>query len=78
MLRRHLSCRRDHRLPGGQTVGMLGSTNLFTFLFDFRPACAMNRAIDAAASHQRTIGGIDNGIDYFFGNITGLNGNPPI
>jgi hypothetical protein len=43
--------------------------NAFAFLQDRRPTCAVDRAIDSASTEQRGIGGIDDGLGRFFGDV---------
>lgn len=59
----------DH-MPRRQTIGPgdLGATGLATiqhaaFDGEFRPGCAMNRAVNTAAAKQRRIRGVDDGIN---------------
>jgi hypothetical protein len=45
---------------------MQRATNLATLVENPRSACIVNRAVDATATHQRRIGGVDNSVDVLF------------
>jgi hypothetical protein len=54
---------RDHRFPGRQRP--LRVDDAFALVEDRGTTRPVNRAVDPAATHQRRVGGVDDGIDPF-------------
>lgn len=74
----HLACGCHDRFSGRQPTGVFRSSDLFAFLQDLRSAGAMDCAIDASATEQRVIGGINDRIDVFSGDIADFDYDPAV
>ena len=64
-----ISARSHHGLAGGQAVRVLVAPDDFAGLEGSRAAAPVDGPIDAAAAHQARIGGIDDGVDRFVGEV---------
>ena len=62
--------------PVGNPCGILCAANLRASRFNLRPAGAVNRAVHAAAAHQRAVGRVDDGVDRLFGDVADIDRNP--
>ena len=54
---------------GDPGVSGCAATKRFTFAFEFGTGRAMDRAVDATTAEQRSIGGVNDGIDVEPGNV---------
>jgi hypothetical protein len=75
---RHSASRGNNSLSGGQPFGKFFLSDFFTLFQDLWTACSVNCAIDAAATHQSAVGGIDDRVYLFFGDVADLHRNSSV
>jgi hypothetical protein len=78
MLGRHSAGRGNDSLSGRQPFGKFLLSDFFTLFQYLWTACSMNCAIDAATTHQSAIGGIDDRVYLFFGDVADLHRNSSV
>lgn len=61
---------------GQLCIAGLAAIEHATFEFELRPGGAVNGSVDPAATEQRGVGCVDDGIDSQLGDVAGVNADP--